>query len=154
MGKSANQSQLPNAPAFSAYRSTSNQSLISGAWTKIQCQTEEYDTASAYDNVINFRFTPQVAGLYQVTGTIYCSGAGLTNLAAQIYKNGAGYKNGNNVVQTASTDGAIQVSALISMNGSTDYVELFGLFVGTNPVAVANASGNLTYFQATLVRPA
>lgn len=54
MGKSANLGQLPNAPAFSATRTSSNQSVSSAIWTKVQCQTEEFDTASAYDNATNF----------------------------------------------------------------------------------------------------
>lgn len=152
MGKSAKLSQAPNAPAFSAYRASSNQSLTTATWTKIQCQTEEYDTASAYDNATNYRFTPQVAGYYQVNGAIYFNGTGLTNLAIQIYKNGSGHKNGSGVAQTANTDGSISVSALVYLNGSTDYVELYGLTVGTSPVALAGA--NLTYFQAVLLRDA
>ena len=55
------------APAFSAYQST-GQTLSSSTWTKIQLQTEEFDTASCYDNATNYRFTPNVAGYYQVNG--------------------------------------------------------------------------------------
>lgn len=152
MGKSSKLGQVPNAPVFSAYRTSSNQSLTSAAWTKIQCNGEDVDTASAYDNATNYRFQPAVAGYYQVNGQVYYTGTGLTNLAVQIYKNGTGHRNGTGVVQTAGTDGSVGVSALVYLNGSTDYIELFGLVVGTSPVAVVGV--NLTYFQGALVRPA
>ena len=71
MGKSQKLGNMPNAPAFSATRTSTNQSFTSAVWTKVECQTEEFDTASAYDNATNFRFTPQVAGYYQVSGTLY-----------------------------------------------------------------------------------
>ena len=61
MGKSAKQSQMVNAPAFSAYRLT-DQSVTGSTWTKVQLGTEEFDTANAFDSSTNYRFTPQVAG--------------------------------------------------------------------------------------------
>lgn len=152
MGKSAKVSQLPNAPAFSAYRSSSNQSLTSALWAKVQCQTEEFDTASAYDNATNYRFTPQVAGYYQVSGGLYYTATGLTNVGAAIYKNGASFKLGTTVGMPSTNEGGASVSALIYMNGSTDYVELFGYAAGTTPAVYAGQ--NLSYFQAVLVRVA
>ena len=50
-----------NMPAFSAYRSTS-QSISNATWSKVQFQTEEFDTAGYYDNATNYRFTPLIAG--------------------------------------------------------------------------------------------
>lgn len=152
MGKSVQVSNVPNGPAFSAYRSSSNQSLTSGAWTKIQCQTEEFDTASAYDNATNYRFTPQVAGYYQVSGNLYFTGTGITNVAAQIYKNGSSFKLGTSVAGSSSNEAGAGVSALVYLNGTTDYVELYGLTIGTSPAAYAGQ--NLTYFQGVLTRPA
>ena len=45
-----------NTPAFQAYLSA-NMTATDGAWTKITCNTEDYDTDSAYDNSTNYRFT-------------------------------------------------------------------------------------------------
>ena len=56
--------KITSAPAFSAYRGTTSQSFSGSAWTKIQFNIENYDTANAYDNATNHRFTPQVAGYY------------------------------------------------------------------------------------------
>ena len=52
-----------NGPAFSAYQSTL-QSFSSNTVTKVLFQTEEYDTNS---NFASSRFTPTVAGYYQLS---------------------------------------------------------------------------------------
>ena len=54
-----------NTPAFQAYRS-STQTISGSTWTKVQFNTEIYDTDSDYDNSTNYRFTPTVAGKYYV----------------------------------------------------------------------------------------
>lgn len=152
MGKSQKLGNMPNAPAFSAYRSSSNQSITTATWTKVQCQTEEFDTAAAYDNATNYRFTPQVAGYYQVSATLYFSATGLTNVGVQVYKNGSAAKIGTTVQIPSSSEGGCNVSALIYMNGTTDYLELFGFAAGTSPAVLAGA--NTSFFQACLVRAA
>lgn len=149
MGKSREVARLPNAPAFSAYRSGSNQSVTAGQWTKVQAQTEEYDTASAYDNSTNYRFTPQVAGYYQVNAQLTPSGTSITRVLSSIYKNGTIHKIGTD----HTVDGRSIVSALIYLNGTSDYIEMFG-FVSATTAGFYAATGADTYFQATLVRPA
>lgn len=151
MGKSQKLGNMPNAPAFSAGRST-NQSVTSGAWTKVQCDSEAFDTASAYDNATNFRFTPQVAGYYQISGAVYITGTNMTQAQAKIYKNGSADKLGTPVSTPALNEIGSSVSALVYLNGTTDYVELFGYASGTSPVFTGNVG--LTYFQGVLVRPA
>jgi len=141
-----------NGPAFSAYLS-SNQSIGSGSLTKMQCNTEEFDTASAYDNATNYRFTPQVAGYYQVSGGAqlnYTSGS-LSSFIC-IYKNGSAFKFGSNTMNT-NVFQQVMVSALIYLNGSTDYVEMYAQ---QNSGGSANIGGNqnTSYFQAVMVRAA
>ena len=45
-----------NTPAFQAYLSA-NQTISNDTFTKLQCNTEDFDTASAYDNSTNYNFT-------------------------------------------------------------------------------------------------
>lgn len=147
-----------NMPAFSAYLSTS-QIISSNTFTKLQANTEEFDTASCYDNATNYRFTPNVAGYYQINGNIQLgASSGLSNNnGCFIYKNGSRFKDGNlqSVTANAGTLMFSVVSALIYLNGSTDYVELYGLCTGTGTISFGSSgSSTVSWFQGVLVRGA
>jgi hypothetical protein len=142
---------MVNGPAFSA-TIASNQSITTNTWTKCQCATEEFDTNSNYDNATNYRFTPTISGYYQVNGCVaFSSSSGNSQNAVAIYKNGSVFKYGTFMYPSgAPADSKGVVSSLIYFNGSTDYVELYGLQVAAgNPVMTTN-----TYFQASMVRSA
>ena len=55
-----------NVPAFYAYLSSS-QDINDSTNTKVQFNTELFDTDNTYDNSTNYRFTPGVAGKYVIT---------------------------------------------------------------------------------------
>ena len=137
-----------NMPAFSAYQSSA-QSLSSGTTTKLQFQTEEYDTANAFDPITNFRFTPQVAGYYQISGGFRMASVN-TNMILILYKNGSAWST---IATTGTaTMAAVYGTALMYLNGSTDYLELYGLqFQGTTQALAAEIA---TRFQGVLVRAA
>lgn len=140
------------APAFSAYQS-SNQALTNTTWVKLQINTENFDTNSCYDNVTNYRFTPTVAGYYQINGRIddEASTGTVTRCLVAIYKNGTEYKRGSDVA-VANTFSS-NVMDIVYFNGSTDYVELYGLISAA--VSASTQSGQaLTYFSGALVRGA
>lgn len=139
---------LGPAPFFSAYLGT-NQTLTSGVTTKLALDTEEFDTASCY-NTTTYRFTPNVAGYYQVNAAMtYGASASATQGLIYIYKNGGQFKTGSFLSGSSS---AVTASALIYMNGTTDYIELFGYVVAATPVA--NSGAKNTFFQAALLQPA
>jgi hypothetical protein len=76
-------------PAFSVVRSTS-QSISAGTFVKVQFDSELFDTANSFDSTTNYRFTPQVAGYYQINANInYASSSG--QLLTSVYKNNARY---------------------------------------------------------------
>ena len=142
-----------NGPAFSAYLA-SNQAVPALTLTKIQCGTEEFDTNSNYDNATNYRFTPTVAGYYQVNVTLLAGGtinAQQTNV--YIYKNGSAFKQGSIVITAGTGNLASVVSALVFCNGSTDYLEAYGYMNGSGTTSFAGGVTN-TYFQASMVRAA
>jgi len=143
-----------NMPAFSAYLS-STQSISNSVFTKVQCNTKEFDTANCYDNTTNYRFTPNVAGYYQVTGNIYFySSSGNVTVVVGIYKNGTGFKYGNYSYPAAAPATTItNASALIYMNGTTDYLELYGYLTAVS-LPSFYGSQTQTYFQAAMVRAA
>jgi hypothetical protein len=106
-------------PTFYAYLS-SNQTVTSGVITKVQCNTEEYDLGSNYDNATNYRFTPTTAGIYQFNFVIQANGSGGTTI--WVYKNGSSIREG---ARTAGAGAPMGFSTQISMNGTTDYVEFY-----------------------------
>jgi hypothetical protein len=137
-----------NMPAFSAYRSTSQQSVTSSTWTKVQLQAEVFDTANAYDSTTNYRFTPQVAGYYQITGSLYFTSTATTRAISALYKNGSEYIIGNYLPSFNNTQGVALVNALIYLNGSTDYVELWGFIQGTSPTFVDSTACSMCGYLA------
>lgn len=138
-------------PAFSAYQSSA-QTINSGVWTKCAFQTKTFDTANCFDNTTNYRFTPNVAGYYWVTGQF---GA---NVGGDPYINGAIYKNGSQISWSLVSSGTgiyigIKDSTLVYLNGSTDYVEFYVNPNGSGSRTIFNGSAH-TYFQAFLARAA
>lgn len=146
-------------PTFSA-SSNANLTVSSGVTTKIKFQVEAWDTAAAYDNVTNFRFTPLVAGYYQVNAEVECFCASyFTGALFYIYKNGSSYKRtqGFNTISAATLLSEIytQGSCLVYLNGSTDYIEVYLDVTTVGAVnATVYAGGDYTWFQAALVRTA
>jgi hypothetical protein len=134
-----------SGPAFIAYASAT-QTLVAFTNTKRQINTEIIDTDSCFDTSTN-RFTPNKAGLYQVNVTQAFNSAPNRHIE-MIYKNGVSDISVNDAY-TSGNDFAGGGSTLISMNGTTDYLEFYILSTAT-PIA-ASGSGN-SRFSATWIR--
>lgn len=139
-----------NGPAFSAYLSA-NQSINSGVLTKIQFDTKIFDTANCY-STSTYRFTPNVAGYYDVRCNYYILSLPSTNYATlALYKNGA-YTN---VLLGAAGASGGNGTDLVYLNGSTDYVEMY---ITQDSGTAKNVGGSTnpyyTTFSASLVRAA
>lgn len=134
-------------PAFSAYPNA-NLSLSTGAYTKLLFQVEEFDTNSNFDSS---RFTPTVAGYYQVVASTQFVGGTTGEGGTAIYKNGTMYKLGNDFA-SASSAYVFAVTCLVYCNGTTDYIEAYAYSGIAGRSAVGNSTG--TYFQASMVRAA
>ena len=144
-------------PAFSAYN-TGSQAISTATATKVTLQNEDFDTANCFDSTTNYRFTPNVAGYYQINGTIYISSTITTHTClALLYKNGSVYQSGAfQSTSTASTNAASQVSSVVYFNGTTDYIELwaYASIGGTGSLTNAGALGLQCQFSGSLVRAA
>lgn len=146
---------IAGIPAFHAIIN-STQTWTHAAFTKIQFATKLFDIGSYYDNITNYRYTPLVAGIYfvHVLGT-----AGTTNVSntvqytVAIYKNGSAYKYGDGVPGLPTAGAGSSASALISMNGSTDYLETYFLNGNAATDINANNSGLVNYFCAAWIGP-
>ena len=152
-------SYTTKGPAFSAYPSSSvTQTITSGSQQKVLFQNKEFDTDNCF---ASSKFTPTVAGYYQLSATIRISGSmGTGESMLVIWKNGSEYKRGWN--QSGTEVGvnflAMQVSSLVYANGTTDYFEIYiqqgsG---GSRDITVAHGSqgGNISWFNGSMVRGA
>ena len=139
-----------NGPAFSAYPSA-NATISAATYTKVILNTEDFDTANAFDSTSTYRFTPQVAGYYQVNlvATMNQTASLNTNCLIALYKNGSYYKGGGNAFN-AGTSSNSSWSGIVSLNGSTDYIEMY-VYTSSN---TATLQANYTNFSACLVRSA
>jgi hypothetical protein len=142
-------------PAFSAYASAS-QTVTLATITKVAIDTENFDTNSNFDTTNN-RFTPTVAGYYQVNGCFRGNAATtFTQIRAHIFKNGVEITRTQLAATLTNTTSAqLPVNAIVYMNGTSDYLELYGTVSGTgtatfNFLDIAATS----QFSASLVRAA
>jgi hypothetical protein len=142
-------------PAFYAY-SNSSQSIANTTFTKIQYNVESFDTNSNYDSTTNYRFTPTVAGYYQINARIQFGAAATAAAEAfiSIYKNGSEYAR--------LTSGPVPIlgvpspggSVLVYLDGSTDYVEAYVYQSTGGSYSTDVAVASLSFFQAFLARSA
>ena len=135
-----------NQPAFSAYQSSA-QSVTNNTTTKIQFQTEDFDTNNNFDNATNYRFTPTVAGYYQLSAGVTASTT-TSNTVISLYKNGSNFK----YISIPATNCGATLSSLVFFNGSTDYAEVYVYLTGTTPT-VQNGTA-FTWFNGSMVRSA
>jgi hypothetical protein len=93
----------------------------------VQYNSEDWDTSSDYDNSTNYRYTPSVAGYYQVNANlrINYSGSASDQTYLAIRKNGTYWTNTSRLNVT-SLYGSLSISSMVYCNGSTDYIEIWG----------------------------
>jgi hypothetical protein len=114
-----------NGVSFKA-KASSNQSISNATNTKLQFNEEDWDTANCYDATTNYRFTPNVAGYYQVNLYIQIGLANYSGFAAvKLYKNGAAIKDAAVVTANVSEYPSPSVNGMVYMNGTTDYLEAY-----------------------------
>lgn len=139
-------------PAFRAYRST-DFTVTNNTATKIDHNTEDYDTNNCYENATNFRFTPTVAGYYLVTAQVYATATtAMTRGISAIFKNGVQISANNNGPYSGTVAFSL-ITDIVYANGTTDYFEHYCNFLGTGTLTV-QANNDTTFFTAALIRPA
>ena len=139
-------------PYFSAYLSAS-QTTATSTYTKVLFNTKVSDSNTWYDNATNYRYTPLVAGRYRFHMNVLCSATSLTGCQAAIYKNGAAYALQAYTPPGGGTASA-NVDAIVTMNGSTDYIEGWFLVGGTGTVAASGGSAPIyTMLEGQFISP-
>lgn len=130
-----------DAPAFDA-TAAGSQVVSSGAYSKVLFATENYDTNG---NFASSRFTPTVAGYYQI-GCNVTLGTTIGEFVIAVYKNGSAFRYLLDYTPTSTY--AFSSGVLVSMNGSTDYLEIYVY----QSSGVNKTVSSLSYFQGFLAR--
>ena len=137
-----------NTPAFLARLSSTTQSISDDTFTKIQFNTEVYDTASAYDNSSNYRFTVPSGqgGKYFIYSAVRMASSSATlTLNLKINNSNAGFSS------LKAVSGELQTITLMFSKdlSADDYLEIF---LRQQSGGSLNASGDsndqTTYFGA------
>ena len=118
-----------NTPAFKA-KLSATQSISNATTTKIDFDSEMFDTDNAYDPTTNQRFTVPSgeAGKYVICSQVYFDDVASTDATRliYIYKNGSEFLASN--IRTVGTTGrgqVVRISDLIELSVG-DYIEIFG----------------------------
>lgn len=129
-------------PTFKAYKSAAQNSVTHNGNVKVTFETEVWDSDSCY-NTSTSKFTPNVAGYYLITAQLEIAHAiDEARVMGVLYKNGSIFAEGTN--SSGNNNGVYPSSRstwLVSLNGSTDYVEIYTY--GSN----AGAAYNFAYDQ-------
>ena len=141
---------VTGGPAFSAYLS-STQSITTATTTKIAFDTKIFDTNNCF-NTSTSRFTPNVPGYYQINLNVQGSSSSYSSMQIyQIYKSNNPYVKSDWRYQSATIDtGSGDVSSLIYMNGTTDYIEAYAYIVASSSPTVSGSS--TTQISGSFVR--
>lgn len=135
-----------SGPACLVERSSS-QSISQNTATKIQFNSEVFDTDNCFDSTTNYRFTPNKAGKYQVNTTLRTTGSNTWYAQLSIYKNGSAVQN-LSINPSAGNGWTVSVPYLIDMNGSSDYIEMFGYSGATDANFTAGSSFSAVWIRS------
>ncbi len=128
-------------PAFRVYLNTDT-TISNSTDTKIPFDAIRYDVGGYFDNVTNYRFTPLIAGYYNITmGCQSATALDIDDHISWIYKNGAQETQSRMHLSGLTNDdlhaSVIVVKDIIHFNGVDDYVEFYVRLVsedGSSPV--------------------
>ena len=136
-----------SGPACHVYR-TGDQTLNTGTYTKIQYNAEGFDTDNNFDSTTNYRFTASKAGYYQINlvSSYYLSSSNWA--ISRLYFNGSAIRGRNSF---SGQDQNFNFSALVYMNGSSDYLEGYA-YGETGGQISGGATIHSTYFDAVWIR--
>ena len=117
----------PNKIIFRAYMDASvgNQSIGSGGAVKVTLNQTQFNIGNCYATGTG-KFTPTVAGYYNITWQARVDSSTPDFVLARIYKNGSLYSDSRaNESNAANSYPSAVNNSIIHMNGSGDYLEFY-----------------------------
>lgn len=140
-----------NVPVLSVYASA-NQSVTTTTFTKVSFGAGLYDTNNSWVSANN-RFLPNVAGYYQINAKIYMGNTSLTFAIVSLYKNNAESERLSTWRGSITDPIILNGSTVIYLNGSTDYIEIWGYAVGAGLYfGLVSVPAEASRFEAVLLR--
>lgn len=124
--------------------------IVRLTFTKLTLNNELADQNSNFDSSTNYRFTPTIAGKYFcVANVLFDSITDQNAVLISLYKNGSNLLQAINLA-AATTNVPASISAIIDMNGSTDYIEVYVYHTDSSNRSTV-AGGQYNWFQAIKV---
>ena len=131
-----------NTPAFSVYRN-GTQAIANNTATKVQYNTENFDTDNTFDNSTNYRYTPAFSGKSFLVGSIRLYGTDdFNNYTLEIHKNGTAILRQQNSHWHYES---AQVSGIVT-HDTDDYFEVFVMQQSGSSLDVMSGI-EITYFM-------
>lgn len=145
----------PNAPTC-LVRATATQNVVSGVTTKVlNLNDVAFDNYSFFNTTTN-QFKPTIPGCYQVNCLIRMRAlpVGTTDVSLSqvyLYKNGLLYSRLTEIVGPLFSVLQTQGNTIVQMNGTTDYLEMWGQATASSPCFDYVGSAFTSFFSAVLV---
>lgn len=140
-----------SGPAFAAVRATTIQSVSQSTFTKVQLNSEQFDTDGCFDSTTNYRFTPTKAGKYQINVCTLVTMNSVSRVLSALYKNGSSFIRFYDNTTSADSP-ALSGAVLVDMNGTTDYLELYVYMTATTSSIDTYTGGTGTIFSGSWIR--
>jgi hypothetical protein len=143
--------EVTDPPLLFTYQTTV-QSIANITWTAINFHLDVYDTINGHSTVTNItRYTPNVSGTYDVEGQIAYAVNSTNDRGAQFRRNGStidGLQYGAARAGAGSSFASIATcSGVVFLNGSTDYIELYGFQESGGSLNTSYGAGFTTSFM-------
>ena len=143
---------VPKVPAFEVIKTTNQ--TVTTVWEKVTWESESYDISGGFD-LANDRFTPTVAGIYQLNVCLAWMAGNNKAILSVLRKNGAEHRRLAYLYHTDASfdDYAIATSTQVEANGSGDYFEVWAYCLeGSGGEVIQSASnGTNTVFSGHLI---
>ena len=111
-----------------------------------------FDTNNFY-NTSTYRFTPTIAGYYQLTAQLEFSlNSGNNLFGVMIFKNGAEALRVRRWNDGRNSNVNINVTGIVAFNGSSDYAQAYGWQNSGGNISIIQGSGR-TFFEGHYIRP-
>ncbi len=135
-----------NGPqAFNIYMTGTSPTYANSTWAIVPVNTTDFDTTGAFDTS-TYQFKPTVAGYYLFNGYAAIPGASAYLADLALYKNGAIHNGG-----PLASGFSCGITAIVYMNGSTDYIEMWYRQLSGSSQSLATGIQN-TYLQGALIK--